>query len=82
MNKLPVINTNATSFPEAAVAAAFKSVSLKEEAMVVPSVRALVLMASRGYPRISVNIEASFSGDQIRTVIRYGNSQVPLPQPA
>jgi hypothetical protein len=47
------MKTRATSFPVAAVRAAFKSVSLVDEAIVVASVLALVVIASSGFGKVS-----------------------------
>jgi hypothetical protein len=46
----PVMKTNATSFPDAAFAAALRSVSLREDDMVVPD-PALAVIATRGLER-------------------------------
>lgn len=43
------MKTRATSFPVAVDAAVFKSVSLREEAMVVPAEVALAVIASSGF---------------------------------
>lgn len=43
------MKTKATDFPLAAFAAPLRSVSLVDEAMVLPSVVALVVIASKGY---------------------------------
>lgn len=72
------MNTIATSFPVAAVCAALRSVSLRDEDTVAPSVLALVVMASNGYVLIS-SIEGSNFGRL--TVMRYGYSAVPEPHP-
>lgn len=42
------MKTSATSFPDAAFAAAFRSVSLKDEEMVVPD-PALAVIAAKGW---------------------------------
>ena len=45
------MNTRATSLPDAAVLAAFRSVSLSETVTVVPPLRARLVIASWGYER-------------------------------
>lgn len=45
----PVMKTRAKSFPVAVDAAVFKSVSLREEDMVVPADVALAVIASSGF---------------------------------
>ena len=47
-NQIPVMNTRATSFPVAALAAAFKSVSENDVEMAVLSVAARLVIASAG----------------------------------
>lgn len=46
------MNTRATDFPAAVLAAVFKSVSLREEDTVVESEAALLCIASKGYHKI------------------------------
>jgi len=45
------MNTKAAVFPAATVAAVFKSLSLRDEEIVVPSVFALAVIAERGSER-------------------------------
>ena len=47
-------NTRATAFPEAAIAAALRSLSLVEDETAAPSVLALVVIASSGYNLVRI----------------------------
>ena len=48
------MKTRATDFPDAALAAPVRSVSLSEVVTVVPSALARVVMASEGYDLVSI----------------------------
>lgn len=56
--QIPVMNTIAKSFPAATEAAVLRSVSLREEEIVVLSDAALDVIADRGYEAISTKTKS------------------------
>ncbi len=78
----PVMNTIATSFPAAALAAALRSVSLVEEEIFVPAAEAFAVSASNGCVLKDVHMSVMNEGRKwTLTATRYGKFAVPLPHP-
>lgn len=66
--------TRATLFPDAAAAAAFRSVSLKDEETTVPSALERFVIASTGYKGVSIRMRRYIGTlaycDEVRVVVR------------